>query len=64
MRIALVEVPPGPPVIATITAEGFVRVPEAEVAERFRGLIDELTAREAAGRGRVPETSDLPPLEG
>ncbi len=52
------------PTIATITAEGFVRVPEAEVAERFRGLIDELTAREAAGRGRVPETSDLPPLEG
>ena len=51
------------PTIATITADGFTRVPEAEVADRFRGLIDELTEREAAGRGRVPETSDLPPAD-
>jgi proteasome beta subunit len=44
------------PVIATITAEGFVRVGEDEVAARFRTLTDDLLSRNAAV-SRVPETS-------
>jgi len=43
------------PVIATITAEGFQRVLDAEIAERFVGLLDALSARD--GGGRVSETS-------
>jgi len=43
------------PVIATITAEGFQRVIDAEIAERFVGLLDALSARD--GGGRVSETS-------
>jgi proteasome beta subunit len=33
------------PVIATISAEGFTRIPEPEVAERFKALIDRRTNR-------------------
>lgn len=43
------------PVIATITAEGFQRVLDAEIAQRFAGLLDVLSARD--GGGRLPETS-------
>ena len=43
------------PVIATITADGFQRVLDAEIAERFVGLLDALSARD--GGGRVSETS-------
>jgi proteasome beta subunit len=44
------------PVIATITAEGFARVPDTEIAERFAGLLGVLASREA-GITRLPETS-------
>ncbi len=44
------------PVIATITAGGFARVDEDEIAARFRDLTAELSARAAEG-ARVPETS-------
>ncbi len=43
------------PVIATITAEGFQRVLDAEIAQRFVGLLDALSARD--GGGRLSETS-------
>ena len=32
------------PSVATITAGGFEVVEEAEVAQRFRGLVDQLTS--------------------
>ncbi len=44
------------PVIATITAEGFSRLDDAEIAERFAALLEVLAGREA-GTSRVPETS-------
>lgn len=44
------------PVIATITAEGFDRVPDPEVAERFAALLDVLAGREV-GSSRLSETS-------
>ena len=44
------------PVIATITADGFTRVPDAEIAERFAGLLGVLASREA-GITRLPETT-------
>ena len=44
------------PVIATITGDGFERVPDAEIAERFAGLLEVLAGREAA-IDRLPETS-------
>ncbi len=47
------------PVVATITADGFVRAGDDEVAERFGALVDALAEREAEGRPRVPETADL-----
>ena len=43
------------PVIATITARGFERVADQEIASRFEGLLDSLSAR--VGGGRLPETS-------
>ncbi len=46
------------PVIATITAAGFDRVPDDEISDRFRGLLDTLAEREAAVPGLVPETTD------
>lgn len=46
------------PVIATITSAGFERLDEAEIAERFRALLERLAVREANGPVRVPETSD------
>jgi len=45
------------PTMATITSDGFERVTEAEVAERFGALIESLGQREAQGRGRVAETA-------
>jgi proteasome beta subunit len=47
------------PVVATITAEGFTRVDDDEIAARFRALVEALAEREAAGRPRLAETSDL-----
>lgn len=44
------------PVIATITADGFDRVPDDEIAERFVGLLDSLSSREV-GSSRLPETT-------
>ncbi len=32
------------PVVATITADGFARVADDEVAERFRSLLDRMAA--------------------
>jgi proteasome beta subunit len=46
------------PVIATIADEGFTRLEEAEIAARFRALLDTLATREAAGPARLPETTD------
>lgn len=46
------------PVIATITSQGFERLEDAEIAERFRGLLERLADREAEGPRRLPETSD------
>jgi proteasome beta subunit len=43
------------PVIATITAEGFTRVPDGEIADRFTGLLDVLASREV-GMTRLSET--------
>jgi proteasome beta subunit len=45
------------PVIATITAAGFDRLEDAEIAERFRALIGHLESREIDG-ARLPETTD------
>ena len=45
------------PVIATITADGFDRVDDDEIAGRFQQLIAARVAREAEGHGRIPETS-------
>jgi proteasome beta subunit len=44
------------PVIATITADGFLRLADAEIAERFTALLAVLASREA-GTSRLPETS-------
>ena len=46
------------PTMATITADGFARVPEPEIAERFGSLIDVLATREGLAPARIPETSD------
>jgi proteasome beta subunit len=43
------------PVIATITSDGFERVDDADIAQRFVGLLDALSSRD--GGGRLPETS-------
>jgi len=45
------------PTMATITSDGFERVTEAEVAERFGALIQSLGQREAQSRGRIAETA-------
>jgi proteasome beta subunit len=46
------------PTMATITAEGFERVSDVEIAERFNALIEVLAARAAATTTpRVPETT-------
>jgi proteasome beta subunit len=45
------------PVVATITAEGFDRLGDEEIAQRFRDLVDLLTEREALAPDRFPETS-------
>jgi proteasome beta subunit len=51
------------PVIATITAQGFTRVPDDEIEARFRGILDQLGDRERASAPRVPETSSDVSLE-
>lgn len=43
------------PVVATITSDGFERVLDAEIAERFVGLLDVLASRD--GGGRISETA-------
>ena len=45
------------PVVATITAEGFTRVSDDEVDQRFRAILADLIAREAEQPPRVAETS-------
>lgn len=42
------------PTMATITADGFERVPEAEVAERFRALVDRLSTPDSAATTAGP----------
>jgi proteasome beta subunit len=44
------------PVVATITADGFERVNDDEISDRFQALVSELESRERGG-ARVPETS-------
>ena len=44
------------PVIAVITADGFARLGDDEIAERFAGLLESMAERNAVRR-RVPETS-------
>ena len=43
------------PVVATITAEGFTRLEDEEIASRFASLVDVLSSR--ATSLRVSETS-------
>jgi proteasome beta subunit len=38
------------PVIATITSDGFERVDDADIAQRFVGLLDALSSRDSGGR--------------
>jgi proteasome beta subunit len=45
------------PTMATITSQGFERVDEPEVAERFAALIATLAERETIAPGRVAETA-------
>jgi proteasome beta subunit len=45
------------PTMATITADGFERVAESEVAERFGSLLTALGEREAQSRSHVAETA-------
>jgi proteasome beta subunit len=45
------------PVMATITGQGFVRVGDDEIEERFRELLEHLRQREAESAPRVPETT-------
>ena len=42
------------PTMATITAEGFERVPEAEIEERFRALVDQLSTPEGTSADAAP----------
>jgi proteasome beta subunit len=44
------------PTIATITAGGFEKLTDVEVAERFAALLETLASREAAIPGRLAET--------
>jgi proteasome beta subunit len=46
------------PTVATITGEGFIRVAEDEVSERFRELIDQLTAIETTPTGTAATETD------
>jgi len=45
------------PVVATISADGFVRVDDDEIEERFLGILEGLRARVASEPPRRPETS-------
>jgi len=45
------------PVMATITSEGFTRITDEEIAERFRDLLEALARNEAEQPPRRPETS-------
>ena len=50
------------PTVATITERGFEKLDEPEIAERFAGLLESLSARESSRR-RVPETgADTPEM--
>jgi proteasome beta subunit len=42
------------PTMATITADGFDSVPEAEIAQRFRGLLDRLAETDGTTAGAGP----------
>jgi proteasome beta subunit len=42
------------PTMATITGDGFESVPEAEIAERFRGLLDRMTETEGTTAAAGP----------
>jgi proteasome beta subunit len=44
------------PTIATITGAGFERVPDSEVADRFRALVDRLSTPESAANLGVAPT--------
>jgi hypothetical protein len=44
------------PTIATITGDGFERVPEEEIAERFRALLEHLTEVEEGAPPMASET--------
>jgi proteasome beta subunit len=47
------------PVVATITADGFTRLDDADVSERFRALVDRLTvARGTTALGARPSIED------
>jgi proteasome beta subunit len=46
------------PTIATITATGFDRVDESEIAERFRALLERLSTPESAASLGVAPTMD------
>jgi proteasome beta subunit len=47
------------PVVATITADGFTRLDDADVSERFRALVDRLTAaRGTTALGARPSIDD------
>ena len=49
------------PMVATITAEGFEEVPDAEVAERFTALIERLRRQNSGADTSVPTTT--PPAD-
>jgi proteasome beta subunit len=46
------------PVIATITADGFVRIDDTEISERFRALLDRLAAPGSTTTGPAPTMSE------
>ena len=47
------------PTMATISANGFERVPDSEVADRFRSLVERLSVPESSATlGAAPPTMD------
>jgi proteasome beta subunit len=44
------------PTVATITTDGFTHVEEPEIAERFQGLLAELSERDEGAPGQTSET--------
>jgi proteasome beta subunit len=50
------------PTMATISASGFERVPDSEVADRFRSLVERLSVPESSSTlGAAPPTMDTTP---